>query len=313
MVFRHNRKPYKDRYRRFLSLFPYGIMLYKRKIENMRFDLDKILTDEILFYMENQGGEFLLDTREVKVINADNCNLDDESRYIPIPRWDSNDGFRLMEKFAVELKNPIIRHELSAALNTKRGVFRSFKNALEQYPEAEKMWYNYKSRKMKEDILAWYNALREEWGLEPVGGEPEDISSIVLEDFIFREGKEGDEPNVNALHKLCTEEKENARFLDKEDQNNISGGVFLIAETASGEFCGYICAVNNEPYLRITRLEVKPEYRGMGIGKILLSKLLEKTGEKSVIFDLSADFEYFSRTLHFENFRPVMQRFVRSK
>jgi ribosomal protein S18 acetylase RimI-like enzyme len=298
----------------------------------MRFELDKILTDEIIFYMEDQDGDFLLDTKEVKIINVDNyddepefpadtaVNIEgDEDRYISLPDWDSNDGFRLMEKFTAQLKNPILRHELSAALNTKRGVFRSFKNVLEHYPEAEKMWYSFKDQKMKEEVIAWYNGLREEWGLEPIGSEPseisEDISALVLEDFIFREGADGDAPEVSALHNLCVEDlKENAKACVPESKalSNVSGDVFLAAETASGGFCGYICAVNAGEYLQITRLEVKPEYRGMGIGKTLLAKLLERAEGKGVVFDLPAGFEFFSRTLHVENFKPVMQRFVRN-
>jgi ribosomal protein S18 acetylase RimI-like enzyme len=294
----------------------------------MRFELDKTLIDEILFYMEDQDGDFLLDTKEVKIINNDNfvddsdfsedAEIDlyeDSDRYISLPEWDSNDGFRLMEKFTSQLKNPIIRHELSSALNTKRGVFRSFKNVLEHYPEAEKMWYNFKDQKMKDEVIAWYNSLREVWGLEPIGSEPEDISAIVLEDFIFREGIEGDTPEVSALHKLCVDElKENiiACAAELKAPSNLSGNIFLAAETASADFCGYICAFKDGEYLQITRLEVKPEYRGMGIGKTLLSKLLEKAEGKGVIFDLPAGFEYFSRTLHIENFKPVMQRFLRS-
>jgi len=281
----------------------------------MRFDLDKTLTDEILFYMENQNGDFLLDTRSAKVINMEKNANYDKSRYIPIPGWDSNDGFRLMEKFAVELKNPVIRTELSAALNSKRGVFRSFKNVLEQYPEAEKMWHSYKNKKMKDDIYAWYNALREEWGLEPAGGEPseisEDISAIISEDFIFREGKESDGQEVSALHALCIEELKEKNTLWKEAENDSSGGISLVAENADGEFCGYIRAVEENGCLHITRLEVKPEYRGMGIGKTLLAKLPEKTEGHSVTFDLPAGFEYFSRALHIENFKPVMQKFIK--
>jgi len=307
----------------------------------MRFNLDKILTDEILFYMENQEGDFLLDTKEAKIVNFDNYddepefsayaeadaaadaaeNIDeDEDRYISLPEWDTNDGFRLMEKFTAELKNPVIRHELTAALNVKRGVFRSFKNVLEQYPEAEKMWYNFKNKKMKEEVIAWYNGLREEWGLEPIGGEPseisEDISAIILEDFVFREGVNGDAHEVFALHKLCVEElKEKAKICVKESKapSNLSGNVFLTAETASGDFCGYISTDKTSEYLQITRLEVKPEYRGMGIGKTLLAKLLEKVQGQGVIFDLPAGFEYFSHNLHIENFKPVMQRFFTAR
>jgi ribosomal protein S18 acetylase RimI-like enzyme len=278
----------------------------------MRFELDKILTDEILFYMENQDGEFFLDTASSKIVRAE-TELDDEDRFIPLPGWDSNDGFRLMEKFAVELKNPVVRAELSAALNVKRGVFRSFKNVLEQYPEAEKMWYNFKKQKMRDEVAAWYNAMREEWGLEPVGGEPEDISSIVLEDFIFREGKEGDLPEANALHKICIDElkeKGNARVFEAKSAFNFSEGIFIASETSGGEFCGYISAEKDGSYLRVTRLEVGPEYRGMGVGKTLLAKLMEKAAGQGVVFDLPENCGFFSRALHIENFKPVMRRFV---
>jgi len=279
----------------------------------MRFELDKILTDEILFYMENKEGEFLLDTQKAKIVKIDENGGDfgDESRFIPLPEWDSNDGFRLMEKFTVELKNPVIRYELQSALNAKRGVFRLFKNVLCQYPEAEKMWLNYKAQKMKEQVTEWYNVLREEWGLEPVGEEPEDISYIIQEDFIFREGKENDSREISALHKICIENlsDDERRGIIKTENNN-SGVFCLVAETASGDFCGYIRADKNNECLKITRLEVKPEYRGMGVGKTLLSKLLEKTAGQSIVFDLPVTCEFFSRVLHIEGFKPVMQRFV---
>jgi hypothetical protein len=53
----------------------------------------------------------------------------------------------------------------------------------------------------------------------------------------------------------------------------------------------------------------------MGIGKTLLSKLLEKadTLNLDVTIDLPTDFEYFSRSLYLENFKPTMQRFIRKK
>ncbi|MDR2941961.1 MAG: GNAT family N-acetyltransferase [Treponema sp.] len=285
----------------------------------MRFDLDKILTDEILFYMENQDGEFLLDTKSAKVIKTDNFDgkpdFEEEDRYIALPKWDTNNGFRLMEKFAVELRNPVVRHELSSALNVKKGVFRSFKNVLEQYPETGKMWYNFKKQKMKGKVLGWYNALREEWGLEPVGAEPEDISSIILEDFIFLEGEGNGGVEISALHKICLDElkEKGISVIFETGNDNLPDSVCIIAETSGGEFCGYIRAVENAPYLQITRLEVKPEYRGMGIGKTLLSKLLEKTAGQGIIFDLPAGCEYFSRALHLENFKPVMQRFVKKE
>ena len=291
----------------------------------MRFELDGALMDDILFYMENQEGDFLIDTQEGQVIDINNNDYDeepdynDDERFLELPEWSPREGFRLMEKFTAGLKNPVLRHELSLALSRNKGVFRFFKNVIEQYPETEKLWFNYKEREMKREVVAWYNALREEWGLEPIGNEPEDTSSLVLEDFVLREGKETDYEKASALHKLCVDEREDKEISGVCESTNpylFNGEFSFIAETANGDFCGYICAVkDSSSLLRICALEVKSEYRGMGLGKTLLSKLLEKADEKHfpVTIDLPADREYFSRTLLLEEFKPCVQRFARVK
>ena len=291
----------------------------------MRFELDGALMDDILFYMENQEGEFLLDTYEGQVIDINNNDYDeepdygDDERFIALPEWSPRDGFRLMEKFTASLKNPVLRHELSLALNRNKGVFRIFKNVLEQYPEIEKLWFNYKEREMKRVVSAWYNALREEWGLEPIGGEPEDTSPLVLEDFVLREGTISDMEKADTLHKLCVKEREDSEFSAFYESINLfdfPGDLCFIAETANGDFSGFIYAVIDiNPTLRIRAIEVKSEYRGLGLGKTLLSKLIEKADEKhlSVTIDLPSDREYFSRTLLLENFKPFVQRFARVK
>jgi len=264
----------------------------------MRFELDNILIDEILFHMENQDGDFLFDTQERIIIDLYN-DLDDEEeddntkedvdynsdRYISLPEWSSGDGYRLMERFAASLKNPVLREELSGALNRSRGVFRAFRDVLNQYPETEKQWFRYKEQEMKYGVIAWYNALREEWGLEPVGCEPEDNTSLVLEDFVIKE-----------------EIKENGVFC-------------FIAQTSSGEFAGTANAVIDGGTLQINKLEVEAEYRGMGIAKTLLARMAEKADcEKlDVMIDLPSESNYFSRSLHLENFKPCMQRFIRKR
>jgi ribosomal protein S18 acetylase RimI-like enzyme len=254
----------------------------------MCFELDQILLDEILFYMENQDSDFLIDTQKGQIIDVFNNSYDEEpdfkdnKLFISLPEWSSSEGFRLMEKFTAGLKNPVIRQELSAALNRNKGVFRAFRNVLLQYPETEKLWFNYKEKEMKREIIAWYNMLREEWGLEPVGGEPEDNLSLVLEDFNIKEGK---------------------------------NDYMFIAETADGDYAGCIEADINNSLLYISKLEVNPEYRGMGIGKTLLVKLLEKADKQNLdlSIDLPAEAQFFSRSLLLENFKPCMQRFIRKK
>ena len=257
----------------------------------MRFELDKTLLDDILFHMENQDGNFLLDIQEGYVIDTENnedfdedYEYDDTDRFICLPDWSPSDGFRLMERFATSLKNPVIRAELSIALGRNKGVFRSFRDVLVRYPETEKQWFNFKENEMKKEVYDWYNSLREEWGLEPIGCEPEDNSSLVIEDFVFK----------NFNDKLGTEYS-------------------VIAETANGEFAGKIISSFESTSLYIKSLEVVNEYRGMGVGKTLLSKMLEFADEHKidVVIDVPVKSEFFSRSLLLENFKPSMQRFIR--
>jgi len=254
----------------------------------MHFELDKILMDEILFFMENQDGDFLLDTQKGQIIDLNNndyneeTDFNDNDRFISLPEWGSQNGFRLMEHFTAILKNPVARHELSLALNNNKGVFRAFKNVIVQYPEIEKMWFKFKDNEMKNEVIIWYNSLRETWGLEPVGSEPEDTSSLVLEDFVLRKGETD----------FC-----------------------FIAQTSEGELAGAISANPEASALHINNLEVNPEYRGLGLGKTLLSKLLENADEQklAVTIDLPSEADFFSRSLHLEEFKPCMRRFIRDK
>jgi ribosomal protein S18 acetylase RimI-like enzyme len=245
----------------------------------MGFELDNILINQILFHMENQEGVFVIDAQKNQIVNSANIDNNDKN-YIALPGWSPKDGYRLMEKFTASLNNPVARQELTAALNKNKGVFRAFRDVLEQYPEIEKMWIKYKAQKIRNRIIDWYNALREEWGLEPVGVEPEDTSSLVLEDFTFKEKKEFN----------------------------------ITAENAEGEETGQISARIENNTLYIETLEVIPEYRGMGLGKTLLAKLLEKADKLKldVNIDIPKDTDFFSRSLLLENFRPAMQRFIRT-
>jgi len=283
----------------------------------MQFELSTALIDELLFFMEDHEGEFLLDTREVLVVSADDEKLDDdadEGRYISLPEWDSSEGFRMMEHFTAALRNALIREELSAALNRGRGVFRAFKNTLSRYPETEKLWFRYKEREMKRSVINWYNALRESWGLELIGEEPEDIEILALEDFSFREGRAEDKPHAEKLHKSCIDGYDGAGVLNCEWV--FPGDISFTALTAGGEFAGYVSAKKeSDTLLRVCALETEQEYRGLGLGKTLIARLLEKTDSlniPNVIIDLPAGQEFFSRALLREAFNPRVTRYSRT-
>jgi len=277
----------------------------------MHFELDKILLDDILFHMENQEGDFLLDSKKGIIIDLINSETPDktdqeEGRFIRLPDWKPANGYRLMERFTAGLKNPVLREELSSALNRNRGVFRAFRDALSQYPESEKQWFSFKEQQMKNEAIIWYNSLREEWGLEPIGLEPEDNMAVVLEDFVISEQLTGNNEELTVNKEQLAESN---RTFGSEQRTKI----IFTAETAAGESVGEITAAINDSLLCITLFEVKPEYRGMGIGKTLLAKMLEKADAQGldVQIDLPAESEFFARALLLEEFKPVMQRFVR--
>jgi len=286
----------------------------------MQFELSPALTDEILFFMEDQDGEFLVDTQEGIVISADDEEFDnnaDEGRYIVLPQWDSSEGFRMMEHFTVTLRNALVREELSAALDRGRGVFRAFKNTLSRYPETEKLWFAYKEREMKRVVITWYNALRESWGLELIGEEPEDIEVLALEDFSFREGRAPDKPQAEKLHKDCIGEYGSADVLIGMGEWVFPGDISVVALTAGGEFAGYVSARRmTDTLLRVCALETEQEYRGLGIGKALIARLLDKADSQNipnVIIDLPSGQEFFSRALLRESFKPSVIRYCREK
>jgi GNAT superfamily N-acetyltransferase len=292
----------------------------------MQFELTKALLDDILFSMEDQNQEFLVDAQEGVLINSEDVDESAaarEKRFVSLPVWDSSDGFRLMERFAAGFKNPLVREELTGALNRGRGVFRAFKDALGAYPESERLWFAFKEREMKRCILKWYNAFREEWGLERIGLEPDETEDLVLEDFCFRPARPEDAAPAENLHHACLEDYR--EYAEKNGLTRIPepsfafppartfpGDLALVAETGHGDFAAYISAVRQGSSLSIDALEVKPEYRGLGLGEALLSRLVALIDPRSVstvLVDLPCDSEGFSRVLLREAFKPYVYRY----
>ena len=284
----------------------------------MQFELTSALIDDILFHMEDQHGIYVLDTHEGMVISIDDEDYDenDDVRYIGLPEWDSSDGFRLMERFTATLRNALVREELSASLNRGRGVFRAFKDILSQYPETEKLWYSFKDRGMKREVIAWYNVLREEWGMELIGEEPEDIAGLVLEDFQFRKAATADIFLAQELHRICLNDAPAAEFFYCMGEWVFPGDIGYVAQTAEGDFAGYISAAGlPDKVFRVCALEIKPEYRGLGLGNALITRLLEHSDSENivnVIIDVPAGQEHFSRVLLREGFKPGVLRYYRT-
>lgn len=262
----------------------------------MEFDITPEITDEIIFSMEDQTSRFLFDSVECRCANArektrsgDALPDEDDERYYAIPLWDSVSGFRMMDRFVSQLRNPIAREELRAALSSGHGVFRSFKNILKERPEIERLWYLYKEREMRKIVHEWYNGLRDFWGLERIGPEPEETGEIVSQDFAFREASADDEDQLDAL--VAAVELELASSMSAElwgaleelssrirgaDEGNEHR---VVAENSEGEIVGLAESVPlpSDSFLsaQLSLIVVYPEFRGLGIGKELLSRTIE--------------------------------------
>lgn len=291
--------------------------------------------DAILFSMEDQNQIFFIDTRNGSLVNGDPFEGgepdEEDGRFLTLPHWESSDGFRLMERFAASFKNSLVREELSSALNRGKGVFRAFKDVLGRHPESERLWFAFKEQEMKRGILKWYNALRERWGLEQIGLEPEETGDLVLEDFHIRRALPADRGPAEELHRRCLED-----FLDFARQREIlevpgeagaapaflgeiaarwtfPGFLSLAAETGDGEFAAYISTVLREDSLYITALEVRPEYRGLGLGETLLTRLAALAAAdgsaSNLLLDLPAHSGEFSKVLLRGAFKPYLHRY----
>jgi ribosomal protein S18 acetylase RimI-like enzyme len=278
------------------------------------FELTEALINDLLFSMEDQEGQFYIDVQDAVILESADLE-DSRNRYISLPDWDSSDGFRLMERFTAGVRNPLVREELSTALNRGKGVFRAFKNVLHTYPTIEKRWFSFKEREMKREVIRWYNALRDEWGMERIGTEPEETDDLILEDFIFRSAQEKDIAEAASLHQHCLEEYQaNGKRPFLQAEQNKARYIVFIAETGSGDFAAYISAARdqNNEILHITALEVKAEYRSLGIGEELLSRFIEKLSPHDALMlsiDLPVESEGFSRVLLRNNFKPYAIRY----
>lgn len=259
------------------------------KSNSMEFELTPELTDEIIFSMEDQTGHFLFDSAENRCVASreeGSSVIDDEDRYFAIPLWDSVSGFRMMERFVAQLRNPIVREELRDALSSGHGVFRKFKNILKEHAEIERLWFLFKEREMRNTVLEWYNGLRDFWGLERIGAEPEETEEIVGQDFLFRKFDIDDASPLEIL--VSTIEREISSGLSPELYGAISelmsrirgadGDLdhIIVTETAEGDLVGVAISspLPEGSFLssQLTVLAVFPEFRGLGIGKELLSR-----------------------------------------
>jgi len=254
--------------------------------------------DQIIFGMENQKKELLLDSESGLIVQKTFLSKEDlaagdaEERYFQLPEWKPSDGFRLMEGFAGALKNPIYRERLREILSSGRGVFRGFKNVLKERPDLEKKWFLYKERQMKQRVREWYSDLCGYWDVRDAGDEPVDTEDLFLGDFSVQIRK-GDDPEIlqyrqDFFDELYREYSENLQriLVRKNDWRGRCPDLALKAVTPGGVVGGILTAFFDESggqlFLFIDSLYILPEFRGAGIASGLVDYTAGIAYEKTV-------------------------------
>ncbi len=139
---------------------------------------------QVIYCMENQEKRFVLDLDTLEFLE---CGQGEplEDSCITLPLWKPTDGFRMMEEFTLSLDNAFYKEKLRSVIQEGSGVFRNFKNVLNESGWLEKQWRIFKSRYMYRIVMDWVKdieTLQEMLSLE--NEEPlDDDLEMLLEDF----------------------------------------------------------------------------------------------------------------------------------
>jgi len=271
----------------------------------MDFSLDDELIEQIIFAMEDQQHSYYIHRHSAELVLEGEIEEAEgqegmEDPFVPIPDWQPVHGFLLMEKFVARLRNPLLREQLRDALASGRGVFRKFKDILKTSRGAEHAWFTFKERELRQVVRQWYNDQRELVGLERLDEEPvelEDLEDLLGSDFAILPGQERHVEAVRTLDETAFAamfpDADARRVADYWRESRASlpepgseGSLVFVAETPEQDFAGFIWAVEQpDPLvsgriLQVQQLAVVQRYQGMGLGTMLLKRIITEARDR---------------------------------
>ena len=276
--------------------------------ESVKFDLVPEIVDRIVFAMEDQGADYSVDVETAEMVKDWGAHLGD--RFVPIPPWRPIDGFQLMERFVPTLRNPIHRGRLRDALNSRGRVFRTFKDELRNIPSVEQLWYRFKMAEMRRIVTEWYELERRSRGLARLGPEPEETDDLVASEFAFGRAEAPELEHVARLHGASLREASATRPLAVEADPD---ALVMVARGSRPGIVGFIGGVPERgDTMWVGAIAVAPEFRGLGIGRALLSHFIDEAargGFSSVEVELCDQEQDLEPLFVQQGFSPVAKTF----
>ncbi|MCL4518846.1 MAG: UPF0158 family protein [Thaumarchaeota archaeon] len=95
-------------------------------------------------------------------------------RYERVPSIESHEAYQIMVDFADTVADSNLHDLLSVALNGS-GAFRRFKDVLAPFPEERKRWFDFKYRRMKDNVDEWLQDI----GVEALEEKQSEVSEKV--------------------------------------------------------------------------------------------------------------------------------------
>ena len=281
------------------------------------FPLTEELVDQIIFCMEDQSTEYTIDPKNGEILTAEKMG---DRTAVPLPEWRSADGYLMMEKFISSLHNPIYKEELRQVMMVGKGVFRNFKRIVKSYDPLKKKWYNYKERYMKNLVTDWYEVNIEAGYFEKMGTETIETENIILSDFGFKyncienygildeERKSYLEifPDDPVLGRYYFEKMKQVR--EDRDRHTVSVCAYTGNNDCAGILWGWLWSIPEETLLVVEEFFVQVQYRGLGLGQVLIQRLKENVrneGVDRIFFEVPGNFPHINMMLEKQGFVPA--------
>lgn len=296
--------------------------------------LTKDLLDSIIFAMEDQENSYYLDlkkgflVRDVEIGSPETEDQEEEGhdpkRYIDTPEWEPSDGFHLMELFANRVRNPLYRHRLLEALESGKGVFRKFKDALSGLPVLERKWFSFKEEHLKRIVISWYREQKELMGMIDLGEEVDDLTEeLLLEDFTLEEYEGLPTDEMETFIQLILEELEAGEQFDQIASLLISRRLenelpehYHLARNTDGSLAGMIAYTPlSDRVIEVSFFAVKKEFRGLGLFRLLFdtfSRQMARFHYPTIIVDLAGSSIVLERLFSQYGAKPMTMQLVLS-